>query len=89
MTLGESDGRQGNNSAVWLVPRCKTLRVSAGMPIQKLASEAGVDRATIGKIEKNQGVSEPLAHRVFNALNKRHHDRLTASVEITDNPRKR
>ena len=89
MASGESEDKQGNNAAIWLVPRCKTLRVSAGMPIQKLASEAGVDRATVTKIEKNRGVSEPLANRVFNALNKRHRDTLKASAEITDNPRKR
>jgi len=88
MASGESEDKQGNH-AIWLIPRCKTLRVSAGMPIQKLASEAAVDRATITKIEKNKGVSEPLAHRVFNVLNKRHRDTLTAGVEITDNPRKR
>ena len=88
MASGEDEDKQGNH-AVWLIPRCKTLRVSAGMPIQKLASEAGVDRATIAKIEKNKGVSEPLAHRVFNALNKRHRDTLKAGVEITDSPRKR
>jgi hypothetical protein len=37
----------------------------------------------------NLEVSEPLAYRVFNVLNKRHRDALTAGVEITDNPRKR
>ena len=83
-----SEDKQGNH-AVWLIPRCKTLRVSAGMPIQKLALEAGVDRATITKIEKHKGVSEPLANRVFNALNIRHRDTLTADKEITDNPRRR
>jgi DNA-binding XRE family transcriptional regulator len=89
MASVESEDMHGENAAVWLIPRCKTWRESAGMRIQQLALEAKVDRATITKIEKHKGISKPLAYRVFNVLNKRHRDALEDTVEITDNPRKR
>jgi DNA-binding XRE family transcriptional regulator len=85
---GGSEDKEGNH-AVWLIPRCKTLRESAGMRIQQLALAAKVDRATITKIEKHKGISKPLAYRVFNELNKRKGGTLMDAVEITDNPRKR
>jgi DNA-binding XRE family transcriptional regulator len=85
---GETEDKHGNH-AVWLIPRCKTLRESAGMRIQQLALAAKVDRATITKIEKHHGVSKPLAYRVFNELNKRKGGNLKDTVEITDSPRKR
>ena len=72
---------QGGNAAVWLIPRCKTWRESAGMRIQQLALEAKVDRATITKIEKHKGISKPLAYRVFNVLNKPHRDSLNDTTK--------
>ena len=83
------EDKHRDNGAIWLFPRCKTWRVSAGMGIQQLAKEAGVDRATVKKIEKHHPVSEPILHRVFNVLNVRHGSKLNDAVELKDNPRKR
>jgi transcriptional regulator with XRE-family HTH domain len=79
---GETDA--GGGRADYLIPRCRTLRESAGWSVARLARAAEVDRNTISKkIERRQGVSAAVANCVFNALNKQHGGRLKAEKEIT------
>ena len=83
------EDKHTDNGAIWLFPRCKTLRESAGMRIQQLAKEAGVDRNTVSNIEKNKPISKPIMYRVFNVLNVRHGGKLNDAIELKDSPRKR
>jgi DNA-binding XRE family transcriptional regulator len=77
------------NGAAWYMFRCKTLRESLGMRKQTLAKEAGVDRATIDKIEKRKPVTRPIAFRVFNAIQARRVEKLDSDKEITNTTRKK
>lgn len=54
--------------AVCLIPRCKTLRVGAGIKVRELADAAEVSIDTVRNIERNRPVSEVYAVRVLNAL---------------------
>jgi transcriptional regulator with XRE-family HTH domain len=67
--------------ANYYIPRCKTLRISARLSMNKLAGEAQVDRGTIKKIESNHGVIELTADKVFSAL-KQHHSDIEKDKEV-------
>ena len=58
--------------ADYYFPRCRELRVHAHLSVNKLAAESSVDRSTIARIEKNQGVTELSAFKVLAPL-KAHH----------------
>lgn len=64
--------------------RCETLRQQAGLSIAKLAQKAGVDRGTVTKIERHQGVMGDKVGSVFKALNDAHEGSLVFEVEVTD-----
>jgi DNA-binding XRE family transcriptional regulator len=72
-----------NGTAQFLLPNCKTLRISAGKKINDLVKASDVSRDTIRKIEKHHPVTEPIVHAVFNALNEWHKNRLDENREIT------
>jgi DNA-binding XRE family transcriptional regulator len=85
----DAAAENAGNKATWFIPRCKTLREQAGQRIQGLAKKAGVDRATIDKLEKRKPVTKPTAYRVLNALNELHVTKLDPNVEIISSLRKR
>jgi DNA-binding XRE family transcriptional regulator len=74
------------NGKVRFLHRCETLRQQAGLSIAKLAQKADVDRGTVAKIEKHQGVMGDKVGSVFNALNEAHKGTLAFDVEVTESP---
>ena len=67
--MADEDPKQAAQAReVFYIPRLKTLRLLNGWSMANLAREAGVDRAVITKIEKHHGVTEVIAHKVFNAV---------------------
>jgi hypothetical protein len=82
MTTGKSRNEL-NGTAQFLLPNCKMLRVGAGKRVNDLVRASEVSRDTIRKIGKNQPVTEPVIHAVFNALNEWHRSRLDRGKEIT------
>jgi transcriptional regulator with XRE-family HTH domain len=66
-----ADDEQGGGREerdLYLIPRLETMRLLNGWSMSRLAQEAKVDRDTIKKIEKKQGVSDYIAARVFAAV---------------------
>ena len=51
--------------------------------MNQLSKEADVDRGTIAKIEKNQGVTDVSASKVFDAL-KKYHPTIIKTKEIVE-----
>jgi hypothetical protein len=88
--MSDSGSGGGGPRAHFFVPNCRTLRVSAGKTKSDLSRAANIDRNTINKIEHlKKGVTEEMAHRVFNTLEEWHKSRnLDAAREITNTPTK-
>lgn len=57
-----------NSTAIYYLRDAETLRIEARYTINKLAQAAGVDRATIKKLEKRHGVTKIVVYKVFDAL---------------------
>lgn len=85
-TSDNSNGREPNGRASYHIPRCRTLRESAGMSINTLAKNADVDRGTISRIERSHPVTAVIAGRVFNVLNEVHKNQLSREAEVTTSP---
>ncbi len=52
----------------YFIPRLRTMRLLNGWSIAKMAQQAGVDWATIDKIEKHKGVYDYIAAKVHSAV---------------------
>jgi DNA-binding XRE family transcriptional regulator len=52
----------------WYIPRCEELRIGKKYTQEKLAVKADISRGSIGKIEKNKGVTRLIATSVYDAL---------------------
>lgn len=74
------------NGKVRFLHRCETLRQQAGLSIAKLAQKASVDRGTVAKIERHQGVMGDKVGSVFSALNEAHKGALVFEIEVTESP---
>lgn len=74
---------EANNTAIYYVPNCETLRNHAGMTKTALAKAAGVSRDTISTIERKHPVTAPMANSVYNALAEKHKGIGPREVEIT------
>lgn len=81
-----SDSIELNGKARYL-RRCETLRQQAGMSLAKLAQRANVDRGTVAKIERHQGVMGDKVGGVFAALNEAHKGVLDFDTEVTSPPK--
>ena len=63
-------------------PRCKELRESAGLSMNRLAGEAGVSRDLLRTLESGKAHSSPKVNAVFNALQKNHNGLLVKRDEL-------
>jgi DNA-binding XRE family transcriptional regulator len=61
---------------VWVVRKALDLRMQAGLTQVELTVEAHVGRDSIGRVERNEPVTERIAMKIFNALNKKHGGKL-------------
>lgn len=75
-----------NGYAKWYVWHAKTLRVKAGMTINKLAAHAEVGRQSVSNVESHNAVSEVVAQKIFDALNQRHGNSLDRDSFVKDMP---
>ena len=72
------------NGKARFLHRCETLRQQGGLSVAKLAQKASVDRGTVAKIEKHQGVMGDKVGSVFAALNEAHKGALVFETEVTE-----
>jgi len=80
--MPESQSSNPTARALCLIPRCKTLRVGAGMKMRELAEAAGVSVDTVRNVERHKPVSEVYAARILNALRMRIGEALRAEEYI-------
>lgn len=72
-----------SNRAMFYIPRCKELRNKAGLSMNKLAASAKVDSSVISKVERDLGVTENSANKIFYALQNEHPE-IDISTEVID-----